>query len=99
MDRPPGFGIVGFVGNHRLGFAAWEQSIGTLKIMSLSGSEMEPGGITQSIRGGVNLGAQASSAASDRLGLPPFDPALCWCARTMVESIMPHSLSASWASA
>lgn len=95
----PGLGIVGLVGNHGLSLAARQQRIGAFKIMGLSGREMKADRISQRIRGGVNLGAQASTAASNRLAAPFFAPALCWCARTMVESIMPHSLSASWASA
>jgi hypothetical protein len=46
------------------------------------------------------LGAQPAFAAPDRLVFARFfwAPALCWCARTIVLSIMAHSLSASAAS-
>jgi hypothetical protein len=46
------------------------------------------------------LGAQPAFAAPDRLVFARFfwAPALCWCARTIVLSIMAYSLSASAAS-
>src|SRR3954462_6078152 len=49
------------------------------------------------VSGGVDFGAQPSARASDGLILTPFlrAPALCWWARTMVESIIAYSLSAS----
>lgn len=65
--------------------------------MRLSWSEMKPGWITQRVTGGVDFRGQATLAASDsflRL-VPPFAPALCWWARTMVESIIAYSLSGS----
>jgi hypothetical protein len=43
----------------------------------LARGQMEPGGIAQRIDGGVNLGAQSATAASDGLRRPPFAPALC----------------------
>jgi hypothetical protein len=45
----------------------------------------------------VDFGAQSALAAPDRLVLAVFfwAPALCWCARAMVLSIMAYSLSAS----
>ena len=91
-------GVVALIGDHRLSLAAKQQHIGALQVMGLPWRQMKPGGIAQRIRDGVNLGAQAPSAAPDGLAAAPFfAPALCWCARTMVESIMPHSLSASCA--
>jgi len=43
----------------------------------------------------VHLRAEAAFAAAYRLILlPPFAPAACWWARTMVESIISHSVSA-----
>jgi hypothetical protein len=53
----------------------------------------------------VNFGVQAASAAPNGLpvqALPTltfFTTALCWCARTMVLSIMAYSLSASFGKA
>jgi hypothetical protein len=48
----------------------------------------------------MDFGAQPLFAAPDRLVFAGFfwAPALCWCARTIVLSIMAYSLSASAAS-
>jgi hypothetical protein len=48
----------------------------------------------------MDFGAQPAFAAPDRLVFAGFflAPALCWCARTIVLSIMAYSLSASAAS-
>ena len=45
----------------------------------------------------MDFGAQSAFAAPDRLVFAVFfwAPALCWCARTIVLSIMAYSLSAS----
>ena len=65
--------------------------------MRLSWGEMKPGRITQRITGGVDFLGQAPLAASDGFlrVVPPFASALCWWARTMVESIIAYSLSES----
>src|SRR4051812_36222668 len=86
-----------FVGNERLGFKLWEQGIGSGQIMLLTPGEMKAGRIAERIDGGVDFRAQPSARASDGLILTPFlrAPALCWWARTMVESIIAYSLSAS----
>jgi hypothetical protein len=75
----------------------FEQHIGTLQIMTLSGRQVKARGVAQRVDRGVNLGAQSAPAAPDGLltQTPFFAPALCWCARTMVLSIMAYSLSAS----
>jgi hypothetical protein len=63
----------------------------------LSRSQMKAQRITQSIDQGMNLSTQSTFAATNGFArcLPPFAPALCWWARTIVESIMAYSLSAS----
>src|SRR4051794_19833189 len=93
----PLVGIEGFVGNERLGLKLREQGIGSSQIVLLTAGEMKAGRIAERIDGGVNFGAQPSARASDGLILTPFlrAPALCWWARTMVESIIAYSLSAS----
>src|SRR5882757_2836933 len=65
--------------------------------MGLAGSQEKRGGIAQRVGHGVDFGAQSALAAPDRLVFAVFfwAPALCWCARTMVLSIMAYSLSAS----
>src|SRR6266403_5519188 len=53
--------------------------------------------IAQGIDQRMDFGAQSAFAAPDRLVFTLFfwAPALCWCARTIVLSIMAYSLSAS----
>ncbi len=93
----PELGVIGFVGSWRV----LEQDIGAKQIVGLSWREMKSHWIAQRIDRGVNLGTQPASAAPDGLlvRIPPFAPALCWWARTMVASIMAYSLSASCARA
>ena len=100
LDQP-GLGIVGLVGNDSLCGCVLEQDIGSLEIMGLPWREKKACRVAQRIDRGMDLGAQAAPAASDCLlfWIPPFAPALCWWARTMVESIIAYSLSASCAKA
>jgi len=67
--------------------------------MRLAGCQIEPRGVAQGIACGMDFGGQPAFAAPDGLlfAIPPFAPVLCWCARTMMESIMAYSLSASCA--
>ena len=69
--------------------------------MGLTRREVKASGVAQRIDRDMDLGAQAAPAASESLLLriPPFVPALCWWARTMVESIITYSLSATCAKA
>lgn len=96
----PFIGIKGLIGNDRVGGQVGEQNIGPIKIMGLSWREMKAGGVPQRITGGVDFGGQPALRPAKRFRLvsPPFAPALCWRARTMVESIMAYSLSGSSAS-
>lgn len=69
-------------------------------VMGLPGRQMKIGRVSQRIDRSVNLGAQATSAASNSLAISGplfFVPALCWWALTMVESTWSYSLSASCA--
>src|SRR3954447_2260326 len=90
-------GIERFIGDECLGLKRGQQGIGSSQIVLLTAGEMKAGRIAERIDGGVNFGAQPSARASDGLILTPFlrAPALCWWARTMVESIIAYSLSAS----
>src|SRR5947209_14114508 len=65
--------------------------------MGLSRRQEEAERIAQGIDQSVDFRAQSASAAPDRLVFAVFflAPALCWCARTIVLSIMAYSLSAS----
>ena len=94
-------GVVGLVCDDSLRSSVLEQDVSTLEIMGLPGREEKSRRIAQRIDRGMDLGAQAASAASEGLlvRIPPFAPALCWWARTMVASIIAYSLSASCAKA
>ena len=97
----PRMGVVGLVCDDSLRSSVLEQDVSTLEIMGLPGREEKSRRIAQRIDRGMDLGAQAASAASEGLlvRIPPFAPALCWWARTMVASIIAYSLSASCAKA
>src|ERR1700722_10297609 len=57
---------------------------------------MEADRVPQGIDQGMDLGAQSTARAPDRLVAIFFwAPALCWWARTIVLSIIAYSLSAS----
>ena len=72
-------GIVGFVGDQGVRLHVGEKMLGAVQIVSLSAGQVELQRIAQGIDDGVDLGAQASSGASDGLVLPGFflAPALC----------------------
>ena len=63
----------------------------------LTCGQRESHGTSQTSNGHMNLGAQATARAADRLIFrPPFlAPAACWWARTMVESTIRYSKSGS----
>ena len=89
--------VVGFVCQYCARWGCFEQDVSAVQIVSLSGRQVKPRRVAQSVNRGVYLGGQSSPAAPDGLLLrtPPFAPELCWWARTMVESIIAYSLSAS----
>lgn len=89
--------IKSFVCQQRIGLQLRQQRVGPLQIMRLTRGQEEGERIAQGIDQGVDFGAQSAFAAPDRLVFAVFflAPALCWCARTMVLSIMAYSLSAS----
>ena len=94
-------GIEGFVGQQSIGLHVRQQRVGALQIMGLARSQKEAEWIAQGIDQGVDLCAQSASAAPDRLVRRTVflgAPVACWCARTMVLSIIAYSLSASAAS-
>src|SRR6266851_120770 len=65
--------------------------------MCLTWCQEERKRIAQGVDQRMEFGAQSAFAAPDRLVVAVFfwAPALCWCARTIVLSIMAYSLSAS----
>src|SRR5258708_24666099 len=89
-------GVVGCVGHDDLGREAFQQS-SRLRCIALTCGQHEPHGTSQASNGHMNLGAQATARAADRLIFrPPFlAPAACWWARTMVESTIRYSKSGS----
>jgi hypothetical protein len=89
--------IEGLVGDENARFQVRQQRIRPVQIMRLARRERKPGWVAERIDPGVDLGAQAATAAPDRLLVAAFlaAPALCWCARTIVLSIIAYSLSAS----
>jgi hypothetical protein len=93
-------GVECFVCQQSVGLHVRQQRIGAFQIMCLARGQKEGEWIAQGVDQGVNFGAQPAVAGPDRLGLTVFfwAPALCWCARTVVLSIMAYSLSASAAS-
>ena len=92
-------GVVAPVGQHPAGAQALDQGRGPADVALLAGTGQQPHRIAKPVGAGVDLGAQAAARAAQALGMrPPFcrgAPAACWCARTMVESTISHSRSAS----
>ena len=76
---------------------AGQQGIGSLQIVSLPRRQVKARGIAQRVTARVDFRGQAAFRSPDafRFPVPPFAPALCWWARTRVESIIAYSLSAS----
>jgi len=98
--RSEGIGVEGLVGNQDFGGQAADECFGLGDVVRLAGGETNAQRIAERIDGDVQLGAQPPARAPDGLILsPPFAPAECWWARTMVESSMTYSKSGSSAKA
>src|SRR5206468_9053463 len=84
----PLVGVEGLVSQQGVGVELRQKAISALQIVSLAGCQQERRRIAQGIDQGVDLGAQSSSTAPDRLIAAVFlrAPGLCWWAGTMVES-------------
>jgi hypothetical protein len=93
-------GIEGLVRQQGIGLHLRQQRVSAFQIVGLTCGQQERQRIAKRIDHGMDFGAQPAFAAPDRLVFAVFfwAPALCWCARTMVLSIMAYSLSASAAS-
>jgi len=86
--------VVCLVAKQGLRVDAFEQGLRTSQVMSLSRRQHQFDGIAQGINEGVDFGRQSAAGSTDRLLAVFFcAPALCWCARTMVASIIMYSLS------
>ena len=89
-------GIVALIAEDVSGRQIGDQGFGLGDVVDLSWRKNEAEWIAQGIDDGVDFGGQSAARASDRASFrPPFLPAACWCARTMVESIMMYSKSGS----
>src|SRR5258708_28297268 len=72
-------GVIGGVGHDDLGGEALDQGAGLRRIASLAGREDEAHRAPQAADSQMDLGAQASTRASDGLILSPlFAPLACW---------------------
>src|SRR5262249_55653797 len=79
--------VVRLVGDHVIGFGSVQEDFGTSDVMPLPFRKMQFSGLTDFIHRNMDLGAETATRPSQCLSiLPPFAPAACWCARTMVES-------------
>src|SRR5258706_15245243 len=87
----------GFTRQQGIGLHLRQERIRSFQTRGLAGGQEKPNGVAPCVDHGVDFGAQSALAAPDRLVLVVFfwAPALCWCARTMVLSIMASFLSAS----
>jgi len=96
-------GVIALVGDEGAGLEALDQFMGLCDIVALAWPEQQTDGIAKCVGRGVDFGTQATAGSPQTLGIrPPFAiraPAACWCARTIVESIISHSRSASVVSA
>ena len=90
-------GIKGFVAQHGIGFHVRQERVGAFQIVYLTTGQEKRKWIAQCVDHEMNFCAQPAFAAPDPLIFAVFfwAPALCWCACTMVLSIMSYSLSAS----
>jgi len=78
LDHPL-VGIERLVGDHRVGLQLRQQVVGTDQVVRLAAGQEESQWISQGIDSGMDLGAQPTARAADRLVLGGFfwAPALC----------------------
>jgi hypothetical protein len=89
--------VVSLVGDDVLRWEAFQQRLGLRIVRCLARRQDKAQGIAKAVDGGVDFCRQTTfrTAKGFRLLSPPFAPALCWWARTMVESIITYSKSGS----
>src|SRR5260221_13581277 len=93
-------GIIGGVGEDMLGGQSVDGGMGLRDVVALTAGEDETPRQAQAAPRHVDLAGQAATRAANGLILsPPFAPAACWCARTMVESMIRYSKPGSSARA
>jgi hypothetical protein len=90
-------GVVTLVGEQVLETKAFDQAFGLDDVVDLAWRQDEPNRIAESVNADVDFGTQAAARTPDRLifASPFLAPAACWCARTMVESMIRYSKSGS----
>jgi hypothetical protein len=86
-----GVAIVAFVGQHRfrVGQVVVHQVRVAGHVRRLARGQAEANGKALRIRPGVDLGREPTARTANTVAMnPPLPPAACWCARTMVLSII-----------
>lgn len=79
--------VVSFVADHEFGLESFQQDFAAGHVVPLPFRQMELGRLAPVINRDMDFGAEAATGTSQCLGvLPPFAPAACWWARTIVES-------------
>lgn len=82
-------GIVGTVGKDVARRQVGNECLGLGDVAVLAGGDYEADGVAQAVDRDVQLGCQAASTTTNgAIFRPPFLPVACWCARTMVESMI-----------
>ena len=86
--------VVSLIAKQGIWVGAVDQLLRTSQIVGLSRRQHQFDRIAQGIDERVDFGRQSAAGSADRLRAVFFRaPALCWCARTMVASIIMYSLS------
>ena len=88
-------GVVALVSEQVFEGKTFDQTLRLTDIGDLACCEDEANRIAEGVDGNIDLGAQAAARTPDCLILasPFLAPAACWCARTMVESMIRYSRS------
>ena len=85
-------GVVGLVGDHRLGGKAVEQGQGLRRVALLSGGQAEGQRVAEGVSDSVQLSGEAAARAAKRLpAFGFFAPAAQACPRTTAPSSISHS--------
>ncbi len=88
-------GVIALVSEQVFEGEAADQALCLADIGDLACRQNEADRIAKSVNSNADLGAQTAPRTPDRLifGSPFWAPAACWCARTMVESMIRYSRS------
>src|SRR5258708_13033264 len=89
-------GIITLVGEQLVERQPPDQRLGLEDVVHVARGQDETNGIAEPIDAHADLRARAAARTPDLLIFaPPFAPAACWCARTMVASMIKCSKSGS----